>query len=71
MSTFDDGYTGFVSRLHWPDLRNARDLGGIAVAGGGRIRERALIRTDNHDRLDAAGLAAIQAYGANRIVDLR
>jgi protein-tyrosine phosphatase len=49
----------------------ARDLGGIAVAGGGRIRERALIRTDNHDRLDAAGLAAIQAYGANRIVDLR
>jgi protein-tyrosine phosphatase len=60
-----------VSRLDWPDLRNARDLGGLAVAGGGRIRERALIRTDDHGRLDAAGLSAIRSYGVSRIVDLR
>ena len=52
-------------------MRNARDLGGIVVAGGGRIRERALIRTDNHDRLDAVGLDAIRAYGVSRVVDLR
>jgi protein-tyrosine phosphatase len=42
-----------VSSLRWPDLRNARDLGGIPTVDGGRIRERALVRTDNHDRLDS------------------
>lgn len=60
-----------MPRLHWPDLRNARDLGGIATIGGGQIRERALIRTDDHGRLDPAGLAAIRSYGVSRIVDLR
>ena len=57
--------------LHWPELRNARDLGGLATVDGGRIRERALIRTDNHGRLLPAGLAAMEAYGVSRIVDLR
>lgn len=60
-----------MPRLAWPDLRNARDLGGVRTTDGGRIRERALIRTDNHSRLDAAGLAAIRSYGVSRIVDLR
>lgn len=60
-----------MPRLAWPDLRNARDLGGIPTVDGGRIREQALIRTDNHDRLDTAGLAAIRSYGVSRIVDLR
>jgi protein-tyrosine phosphatase len=60
-----------VPRLHWPELRNARDLGGILTTGGGCIGERALIRTDNHDRLDTAGLAAIRSYGVTRIIDLR
>lgn len=60
-----------MPRLRWPDLRNARDLGGIPTVDGGQIRERALVRTDNHDRLDAAGLAAIQSYGVSRIIDLR
>lgn len=60
-----------MRRLRWPDLRNARDLGGIPTIGGGRIRERALIRTDNHGRLDPAGLAAIGAYGVTRVIDLR
>ncbi|MCI4066005.1 tyrosine-protein phosphatase [Micromonospora sp. R77] len=58
-------------RLRWPDLRNARDLGEIPTVDGGRIRERALIRTDNHSRLDPAGLAAIGAYGVTRVIDLR
>ncbi len=57
--------------LAWPDLRNARDLGGVRTTDGGRIRERALVRTDNHSRLNIAGLAAIRSYGVNRIVDLR
>jgi protein-tyrosine phosphatase len=56
--------------LRWPDLRNARDLGGLP-AGGSRIRDRALVRTDNHGRLDAVGIAALDAYGVSRVVDLR
>jgi len=60
-----------MHRLAWPDLRNARELGGIPTADGGRIRDGALVRTDNHNRLDAAGLAAIRSYGVSRIVDLR
>jgi protein tyrosine/serine phosphatase len=60
-----------VPRLRWPDLRNARDLGGIPTVGGGRIRARVLIRTDNHSRLDTAGLAAIRSYGVSRVIDLR
>jgi protein tyrosine/serine phosphatase len=60
-----------MSLLRWPDLRNARDLGGMPTVDGGQIRERALVRTDNHDRLNAAGFAAIRAYGVSRTVDLR
>lgn len=60
-----------MSRLAWPDLRNARDLGGVPTIEGGRIRERALVRTDNHGRLDTAGVTAIRSYGVSRIVDLR
>lgn len=60
-----------MPRLHWPDLCNARDLGGIATIDGGQIRERALIRTDNHNRLQAATLDAVRSYGVSRIVDLR
>ncbi|SCG41164.1 tyrosine-protein phosphatase [Micromonospora humi] len=60
-----------MPRLAWPDLRNARDVGGARTADGGRIRQRALVRTDNHRRLGAAGLAALRAYGVSRVLDLR
>jgi protein-tyrosine phosphatase len=60
-----------MPRLAWPDLRNARDLGGVRTIDGGRIRERALIRTDAHGRLNPAGVTAIRAYGISRVVDLR
>ncbi|MFI6128243.1 tyrosine-protein phosphatase [Micromonospora sp. NPDC051141] len=60
-----------MPRLSWPDLRNARDLGGIATIGGGRVRDRVLVRTDNHHRLGAAGLAALRGYGVSRVLDLR
>jgi protein-tyrosine phosphatase len=56
--------------LRWPELRNARDLGGLP-ARDGHIADRALVRTDNHDRLDPAGIAALDAHGVSRIVDLR
>jgi protein-tyrosine phosphatase len=57
--------------LDWPGLLNARDLGGLPVGGGGRIRERALVRSDNHSYLTDDGVAALRAYGVSRIVDLR
>jgi protein-tyrosine phosphatase len=60
-----------MPRLRWPDLCNARDLGGIATTGGGQIREHSLVRTDNHERLEPAGLTAMRSYGVSRIIDLR
>ncbi|WP_405063813.1 tyrosine-protein phosphatase [Kribbella sp. NBC_01505] len=44
--------------LTWPNCRNVRDLGG-------------LIRSDNLDQLVPEGLAAFEAAGVARIVDLR
>lgn len=57
--------------LEWPNCLNARDLGGMPTADGGRIRPRALIRTDGHNKLTPEGVAAIRAYGVSRIIDLR
>jgi protein-tyrosine phosphatase len=57
--------------LDWPDCLNARDLGGMPVEGGGTIRERALVRSDAHNYLTEAGVAAVRAYGLSRVVDLR
>ena len=65
------GYHRAMPLLDWPNLHFARDLGGVRTIDDGQIRERALIRTDTHSRFDAAGLAAIRAYGVSRIVDLR
>jgi protein-tyrosine phosphatase len=57
--------------LHWPDLQNARDLGGLPTGNGDRIGSMALIRTDNHDRLTREGMAILRESGVKRIVDLR
>ena len=58
-------------RLAWPDCRNARDLGGLFTADGARIRQGALIRTDDLHGLTADGVSALRAYGVSRILDLR
>jgi protein-tyrosine phosphatase len=58
-------------RLDWPGCRNARDLGGLPTADGGRIRAGALVRSDAHDELTEAGLAALRDGRVSRIVDLR
>ncbi|WP_433204467.1 tyrosine-protein phosphatase [Dactylosporangium sp. CS-047395] len=58
-------------RLPWPDCRNARDLGGLPIAGGRVLRDRALVRSDSLHRLTADGVAALHAHGVSRIVDLR
>jgi protein tyrosine/serine phosphatase len=57
--------------LPWPDCHNARDLGGLRLAAGGRIRTGGLIRSDNLDRLTSAGLAAVRSARVSRIIDLR
>jgi protein-tyrosine phosphatase len=57
--------------LDWPNCLNARDVGGLPTTDGGRIRERALVRTDSHHRLTPEGIAAVHAYGVSRIIDLR
>ena len=57
--------------LDWPHCRNVRDLGGTPLTNGGRIRSGALVRSDNLDQLDETGIAAVNASGVSRIVDLR
>src|SRR4051794_31242768 len=57
--------------LSWPDCRNVRDLGGLPVQGGRRIRPGALVRADSLTRLTREGVALVKAAGVARIVDLR
>jgi protein tyrosine/serine phosphatase len=57
--------------LDLPDCVNARDLGGTPLAGGKAVRMRALLRSDNHDLLTDAGVAAVRKLGVRRIIDLR
>jgi len=57
--------------LDWPDCRNVRDLGGVPTGDGGRIRSGALIRADDLANLTAAGVAAVDAAGVRRVIDLR
>ncbi|WP_203910667.1 tyrosine-protein phosphatase [Rhizocola hellebori] len=58
-------------RMFWPDCVNARDLGGLPTATGGRTRMGALFRSDNHNRLTPQGIRAITESGVSRILDLR
>ncbi|GAA1249383.1 tyrosine-protein phosphatase [Oryzihumus leptocrescens] len=60
-----------VRDLDWSGCVNARDVGGLPVTGGGRVRAGALLCTDTLDRLDARGRAAFADHAVARIVDLR
>ncbi len=57
--------------LAWEDLYNARDLGGLPVAGGGTIRRGAVVRGDSPARLTARGWAQLWSYGIRTVIDLR
>ena len=63
--------TGDVRHLDWDGCFNVRDLGGLAVAGGGRIRPGALVRADTLEGLTADGWAALLEHGVRTVVDLR
>jgi protein tyrosine/serine phosphatase len=57
--------------LRWEGCFNARDLGGIPVAGGGETRWGAVVRADCIDGLSAAGWSALEAHGVRTVIDLR
>ena len=58
-------------RLQFPRLLNARDLGGYAVRGGQRTRERSVLRTDDLYKLTTEGAQALVDYGVRSVIDLR
>jgi protein-tyrosine phosphatase len=60
-----------AERLHFPRLLNARDLGGYAVRGGARTRERSFLRTDDLHKLTTEGAQALVDYGVRSVIDLR
>jgi protein tyrosine/serine phosphatase len=58
-------------RLRFPELLNARDLGGLPTQDGGHTRARSLLRADDLAQLTAEGLAALREYGVVTVLDLR
>jgi protein-tyrosine phosphatase len=55
----------------FPDLLNARDLGGHPTVDGAVTRRRSLLRTDDLAQLSPEGLAALADYGVETVLDLR
>jgi protein-tyrosine phosphatase len=58
-------------RLEFPELLNARDLGGCPTADGQVTRWRSLLRADDLAQLNDAGLAALRDYGVATVLDMR
>jgi len=58
-------------RLDFPDLLNARDLGGYPTVDGSTTRWRSLVRSDDLSQLTSAGLEALSRYGIETVIDLR
>ena len=57
--------------LEFDSLVNARDVGGMPTVGGGRVRPRRLVRSDNLQELTAADVARLRDLGVTDVVDLR
>jgi len=58
-------------RLSFPNLLNARDLGGCPTTDGGSTRPRSLVRADDLAQLTPQGLGALAAFGLESVIDLR
>ncbi|MFL6140969.1 MAG: tyrosine-protein phosphatase [Labedaea sp.] len=56
--------------LAWDGLYNARDLGGLRTPSG-ETAWRAVVRSENPERLTPAGWAALADYGVRTVIDLR
>lgn len=57
--------------LDWRGSRNARDLGGLPVGGGGATARGAIVRSDSLQNLEARGWEEVEAYGIRTVIDLR
>ena len=57
--------------LHFPNLLNARELGGYPTTDGAQTRWRSLVRADDLAQLTAEGVRALVDYGIESVVDLR
>jgi protein tyrosine/serine phosphatase len=57
--------------LVWPDLLNARDLGGLPLGLGEQTAWRRVVRADNLNKLASSGVSALVAYGIRTVIDLR
>lgn len=57
--------------LDWDGCLNTRDVGGLPVADGGRVRTNALIRSDSLGYLTPSGVEAVRRHGLSAIIDLR
>jgi len=57
--------------LQWEALRNARDLGGLPITGGGETRFGGVVRSDTLRQLMPAGWKSLSTYGVRTVVDLR
>ncbi|RAJ46390.1 protein-tyrosine phosphatase [Kitasatospora sp. SolWspMP-SS2h] len=52
-------------------VANLRDLGGIDLPGGARVRPGLALRSGQLDRLDPAGDPMVDALGVRTVIDLR
>ena len=57
--------------LNFPDLLNARDLGGYPTTDGATTRWRSLLRADDLAQLTPQGMTALADYGVRTVLDLR
>ena len=60
-----------MERLVFPNLLNARDLGGHPTTDGGWTRWKAFLRSDDLVQLTAEGERELRRYGVRTVVDLR
>ena len=59
------------SKIAIPGLPNLRDLGGWSAGEGRRVRRGMMYRSTVLDRLDAAGLEALDGLSLRTVIDLR
>ena len=57
--------------LHFPNILNARDLGGLPRQQGGHTHFRGYVRTANLEHLTDEGAQVMHNYGIRTIIDLR
>jgi len=57
--------------LRFPELLNARELGGYPTLDGAMTRWRSLLRADDLVQLTAEGMRGLAEYGVHTVIDLR